>query len=525
MIEPGVQIGAYRIVQQIGAGGMGAVYLAEHVSLGRRAALKVLHGDLSNRPEVVTRFFNEARAATAITDPGIVQIFDFGHHADGSAYIVMELLEGEPLDRRLERGALPLTTTLRLIRQVSGTLGAAHARGIVHRDLKPENIFVVRDAEVMGGERAKVLDFGIAKLTGDHVGVKTQTSAVMGTPMYMSPEQCRGAGQVDQRSDIYSLGCVLFALVVGRPPFDAEGVGEIIAMHLREPAPAPSSRRAGIPAALDQIILRCLAKDPAARFQNAGELAMALGTLLGSSPQLPEIAAGVTGGVASAPTTLSSAAGASSTAPPKRSRTGAYAAIGIALVVIGGGAALIASHGRGDSQTSVAAAPTPPPPTPSPPTPSPPTPTPPTPTPTPPPPPPRDTTHDTLVASMSTLLQSFASWSHDHAGAPCPDAAALGDARDPWSHAFRITCTDQPGDQAIGAVSAGSDGTFGTADDIASWQLGGDVTALVHGPRWSPKLAAKAPTHPTRPTVAPTPPTTPKTPAVELDENGLPKSR
>src|SRR5436190_4389467 len=187
----GTQVGAYRVLRRIGEGGMGSVWLAEHVMLGRRAAIKVLHPELSNRAEIVTRFFNEARAATSIGDPGIVQIFDFGHHSDGSAYIAMELLDGEPLDRRLARhGALGLPEALRIMRQVASTLGAAHARGIVHRDLKPENVFLVRDPEVPGGERAKILDFGIAKLTGDP-SVKTSTSAVMGTPAYMSPEQCR----------------------------------------------------------------------------------------------------------------------------------------------------------------------------------------------------------------------------------------------------------------------------------------------------------------------------------------------
>src|SRR6476619_3928398 len=205
-----------------------------------RAAIKVLHASFTSRPDIVTRFFNEARAATAINDPGIVQIFDFGHHTDGSAYIVMELLDGEPLDHRIARGPMSVGDVLRIMRQVASALGAAHARGIIHRDLKPENIFLVRDPEVPGGERAKILDFGIAKLASADGGSKTQTSAVMGTPTYMSPEQCRGAGHVDQRSDVYALGCVLFALLVGRPPFLAEGIGDIIAMHLREQAPVPS---------------------------------------------------------------------------------------------------------------------------------------------------------------------------------------------------------------------------------------------------------------------------------------------
>src|SRR5690242_5535956 len=171
----GTQVGAYRLIQRIGEGGMGTVWLAEHTMLGRRAAVKVLHASFSSQAEIVARFFNEARAATAINDLGIVQIFDFGHHTDGSAYIVMELLDGEPLDHRIARGPLPVADALRIMRQVASALGAAHASGIVHRDLKPENIFLVRDPEVPGGERAKLLDFGIAKLATGTSNVKTST--------------------------------------------------------------------------------------------------------------------------------------------------------------------------------------------------------------------------------------------------------------------------------------------------------------------------------------------------------------
>src|SRR5882724_6409915 len=183
----GTQVGAYRVLNEIGAGGMGSVWHAEHAMIGRKAAIKMLHAEYSRREEVVTRFFNEARAATAIADPGIVQIFDFGQHTDGTAYIAMEMLEGEPLDQRLRRLVrLPPGDALRIMRQIASSLGVAHVRGIVHRDLKPENIFLVHDPEVAGGERAKILDFGIAKLASDTAGVKTQTATVMGTPMYMS---------------------------------------------------------------------------------------------------------------------------------------------------------------------------------------------------------------------------------------------------------------------------------------------------------------------------------------------------
>ncbi len=259
---------------------MGAVWLAEHVMLGRQVAIKVLHREASVRPELVTRFFNEAKAATAISDPGIVQIFDFGQHSDGNAYIVMELLSGEPLDQRLGRmGRLALGPSLRILRQVAASLGAAHQRGIVHRDLKPENVFLVRDPEVAGGERTKVLDFGIAKIDSDR-SVKTHTKAVMGTPTFMSPEQCKGAGQVDQRSDVYSLGCMLFTLLAGRPPFEGDGPGDVIAMHLREPPPAPSTMVPGLPPAIDALVLRCLAKDRTQRFSSGTDLALAIERLL-----------------------------------------------------------------------------------------------------------------------------------------------------------------------------------------------------------------------------------------------------
>ena len=276
----GAQIGTYRVLRQLGEGGMGSVWLAEHAVLRKKVAIKVLHREMSQRQELVARFFNEARAATEISDPGIVQVFDFGKHSDGNAYIVMELLEGEALDRRLHRmKILPLAAALRICRQVAATLGAAHARGIVHRDIKPDNIFMVRDPEVFGGERTKVLDFGIAKMALD-TRVKTQTSALLGTPTFMSPEQCRGAGQVDQRSDVYSLGCVLFTLLTGRPLFDGEGAGDVIAMHLREPPPAPSSVMPGIPAAVDNLVLRCLSKDRAQRFSSGTELAAGIEEVL-----------------------------------------------------------------------------------------------------------------------------------------------------------------------------------------------------------------------------------------------------
>ncbi|HEY4176200.1 MAG TPA: protein kinase [Kofleriaceae bacterium] len=271
-------VGAYRVLAKLGEGGMGVVYLAEHALLGRKAAIKVLLPNFSSNADIVQRFFNEAKAVTSIADPGIVQIFDFGHHTDGSAYIVMELLEGEPLDRRLRRlGRFPVDECLRLMRLVSQSLGVAHGKGIVHRDLKPENIFVVRDPAVPGGERPKILDFGIAKLSAvESSNIRTRTGAMMGTPVYMSPEQCRGAGDVDARSDIYSIGCVMMAMLTGLPPFVSDAMGDLIVSHMTQPPPLASSRVSGLPHAIDQILQRCLAKDPAARFASMHELAGAL---------------------------------------------------------------------------------------------------------------------------------------------------------------------------------------------------------------------------------------------------------
>jgi len=261
---------------------MGAVFLGEHTLIGRHAAIKVLLPELSSRRESVDRFFNEAKAITTISDPGIVQVFDFGFTADNVAYIVMEFLEGEQLEMRLQRlGALPLGDALQITRQAATSLGAAHAAGIVHRDLKPENLYMIRDPGAPGGERLKILDFGIAKLGDDAPDrIRTRTGAVLGTPVYMSPEQCDGASRVDHRADIYALGCVAFHLIAGRPPFDLPGIGAIISAHLREPPPLLSSLVTGLPAGVDELIDRCLAKSPEDRFATMFELQQACDAVL-----------------------------------------------------------------------------------------------------------------------------------------------------------------------------------------------------------------------------------------------------
>ena len=261
---------------------MGVVYIGHHETLGRRVVVKVLQRELCNDADMVQRFFNEARAATAIRSPGIVQVFDFGHAPDQRAYFVMELLEGESLSARLKRQRCDAAACCRLGRQVANVLHAAHAAGIVHRDLKPPNLFLVSDPEVAGGERVKVLDFGIAKLAGEArtAGIHTGTGLVMGTPFYMSPEQCRSAAVADARSDIYSLGCILFEIACGRPPFVFAGVGDIVAAHLHEAPPYPQNLAPGIPAGLSALIARMLAKHPDSRPQTMAAVGQALDDIL-----------------------------------------------------------------------------------------------------------------------------------------------------------------------------------------------------------------------------------------------------
>ena len=264
-------VGNYKVVRKIGDGGMGSVYEAVHESIGRRVAIKVLRSIYSKDQTVVTRFFNEARAVNIVTHPGIVGSFDYGQLADGTAYIVMEYLEGETLSSRIKRLARPFgPDALRVGRQIASGLAAAHAKGIVHRDLKPDNVIIVPDSEAPGGERAKVLDFGIAKITSDSDASKpqdglTQLGAVMGTPRYMSPEQCKGSATVDGKTDVYALGIILFHMLTAKLPFDAEGPGGVMAMHLYQPPPNPREIEPTIPPGVEALVLSMLAKKPEER--------------------------------------------------------------------------------------------------------------------------------------------------------------------------------------------------------------------------------------------------------------------
>ncbi|HRI49604.1 MAG TPA: serine/threonine-protein kinase [Pseudomonadota bacterium] len=239
------QIGPYRIIRPLGEGGMGAVYEAMQEPIGRRVALKILLPQYAANRDSLQRFFNEARAVNLIEHPSIVQVSDYNQTPDGTAYLVMEYLRGEVLADRLDRmhetgSRLPLEDVLQISAQIASALAAAHAKSVIHRDLKPSNVMLVRDSAVPRGERVKVLDFGIAKLLQGQAK-ETAPNAVMGTPQYMSPEQCRGAGGVDEKTDVYALGLMIFEMVAGRPPFIAEMPIEYIGQHaFREPPPLQS---------------------------------------------------------------------------------------------------------------------------------------------------------------------------------------------------------------------------------------------------------------------------------------------
>jgi serine/threonine-protein kinase len=263
----------YRIRRLIGRGGMGVVYEVEHVHIGKVMAMKLLHGELARDKNTQKRFQREAEAASRLSHPNTVQVFDFGR-SEGMMYLVMEYLEGRDLGQLLrEEGALEFERAARIVAQVCASVGEAHAQGIVHRDLKPENVMILPEREGRA-EVAKVLDFGLAKLR-DHSGGMTVTraGAIVGTPYYMPPEQIRGE-DVDARGDVYALGAMLYKACTGVPPFVANTPMGVLTKHLTEELVPPSSRVRGkpLPIEADAIIGRAMQKDPRARQESAEEL-------------------------------------------------------------------------------------------------------------------------------------------------------------------------------------------------------------------------------------------------------------
>lgn len=271
----GFTVGEYTIETKLGEGGFGSVYRAVHPLIGKTVAIKVLNRQYSSNPQMVSRFIAEARAVNQIRQRNIIDIFSFGALEDGRHYYVMELLEGMTLDELIRsKGRLSLEVTIPILRSVARALDAAHAAGIAHRDLKPENVFLVVDED--GGIFPKLLDFGIAKLLVDTKGGhKTRTGAPMGTPRYMSPEQCRGKN-IDHRTDVYSFGILAHEMLTGRAPFEGEDVMELLVKQTMEAAPPVSSVCKEHSPDIDAPILHMLEKDPDARPSSCGAAVEAL---------------------------------------------------------------------------------------------------------------------------------------------------------------------------------------------------------------------------------------------------------
>jgi serine/threonine protein kinase len=276
----GDTVGPYRIVGELGNGGMGVVYQAVHELLQRPAAIKVLRPELGAFAMASDRFLTEARATTAIRHPGIVEVYDYGHTPSGQAFIAMELLRGETLGERIRRrGPLTLVEAMTIARRIAAPLAAAHERGVVHRDLKPENVFLIADHEGGAIDQVKLLDFGIAKLE-QATTPRTQIGLVMGTPAYMAPEQCVGA-ECDHRADLYALGCMMFEMLVGYAPYSAALTSDLLTAHVRHPIPNVA-RLVAVPADVTRLVTSLLAKAPSDRPPTAvavvAEIDRSLGT-------------------------------------------------------------------------------------------------------------------------------------------------------------------------------------------------------------------------------------------------------
>ncbi|AUX23169.1 protein kinase [Sorangium cellulosum] len=288
--------GKYRIVRLLGQGGMGAVFEGENVRIRRRVAIKLLHANISSQAESVARFEREAQAAARIGSDHICEVLDLGVLHDGTRYMVMEYLEGETLGAKIQRsGRLGPEITVPIMAQVLEALGAAHAAGIIHRDLKPDNIFIVPSKAGLSNF-VKVLDFGVSKfsqLAGSEMSM-TRTGAVVGTPYYMSPEQARGSSPVDQRTDIYAMGVLLYQATTGQVPFDAASFNELLFKIALETAPLPQQLVPDLDLEFSGIIQRAMAREPGSRYQSCAEFKNALLAWAAARPSLALLTTGRT---------------------------------------------------------------------------------------------------------------------------------------------------------------------------------------------------------------------------------------
>ena len=263
----------YRIDERLNEGGMGTVYRATHVLMEKTVAIKVLRPSLAADEKIVARFSREARAASRISHPNALSVTDFGEDDNGVVFLVMEFLSGRTLKQLIrDEGPLPLERVVEILRQVGDALNAAHQQGVVHRDLKSDNIMLL---DTMAGDHAKVLDFGIAKINEPGEARDSGLTApnlVIGTPQYMSPEQCSQETEIDSRSDIYSLGVILYEMLVGHVPFSADSPTMVMVKHLQEPVPSVLDERNDLPASIARVIARAMAKLPVNRYQTVAEL-------------------------------------------------------------------------------------------------------------------------------------------------------------------------------------------------------------------------------------------------------------
>jgi serine/threonine protein kinase len=270
------QIGQYSLIERLGTGGMGEVYLAQHRMLKRPCALKLIQRDRAGDPHVLARFEREVQMTARLSHWNTVEIYDYGRTDDGTFYYVMEYLPGLSLETLVGRhGPLPAERVVYLVRQVCQALREAHAIGLIHRDIKPGNIFAAQRGGLF--DVAKLLDFGLVKPPASTDAVRlTIDGGISGTPLYMSPEQARGRGDIDARSDIYSLGAVAYALLTGRPPFDGDSPMDVFAAQIHDEPARPSQHQPDVPADLEAVVLRCLAKRPEDRYQDVDQLEQAL---------------------------------------------------------------------------------------------------------------------------------------------------------------------------------------------------------------------------------------------------------
>jgi serine/threonine-protein kinase len=287
----------YRLDLLLGVGGMGAVFAATHLAVGRAVAVKMLRPELAQDHATVSRFHAEARAAAAVARRGVVDVLDFDVDPELGPFLVMERLIGEPLSARIARGRLAVEEAAQIGGSVLSTLAAVHGRGIVHRDLKPANVFLARDDD--GSELVKVLDFGISRFEGS--SRVTRTGALLGTPSYMAPEQARDGAAADPRIDLYAVGAILYEAMAGRPPYEGESAAEIVALVLTSPPPPIASLRPDVPDALARVIETAMAPEPERRFPTAHAMHDALVATAIRIPVTRELAAVTASGPATAP--------------------------------------------------------------------------------------------------------------------------------------------------------------------------------------------------------------------------------